>query len=66
METTGERFRRLGDELRKLTGGRHYFSGVQGTPKLYLFSFGAFHSAADAQAELDRRLNNARSGVEED
>lgn len=66
MAKDGERFRKLGDELARLTNGRHYFSGVQESPTMYLFSFGAFHSPVDAQAELDRRLNNARSGVQED
>lgn len=59
-ETIGERFRRLGDELSGLTGGRHYFGGVQQHPTLYLFSFGSYHDASKAQQELDRRLEIAR------
>lgn len=61
MESIEEKLRRLGDELRDLTHGEHYFIGIQKDPKLYQFSFGSFRSPVVALEQLIIRINQART-----
>lgn len=61
MPHYGEVFRELGDELKALTNGEHYFSGVQEHPTMYLFSFGSYYSAVAAMSELRARLQRAQA-----